>query len=91
MLHVWGPKNFHDGLTERIDEQTARPARPGGLARIRMSDAYTAADLMLARSGAGTVVETAVVGLPTILVLLPIGNGEQARNARPSSTQAQPC
>ncbi len=38
---------------------------------------------MLARSGAGTVVEVATVGLPAIMVPLPIGNGEQARNAKP--------
>lgn len=48
-----------------------------------MEDAYAAADLMLGRSGAGTVVETAVVGLPAVLVPLPHGNGEQARNADP--------
>lgn len=82
VLHVWGTKNFHDGLTERIDEATG--ARYVPLAYVdQMSDAYAAADLMLARSGAGTVVETAVLGLPTILVPLPIGNGEQARNAKP--------
>ena len=31
--------------------------------------------------GAGTVVETATVGLPVVFVPLPHGNGEQARNA----------
>ena len=82
VLHVWGNKNFHAGLTEQIDPTTGARYRP--LAYVdHMSDAYAAADLMLARSGAGTVVETAVVGLPTILVPLPIGNGEQARNAQP--------
>ena len=40
------------------------------------------ADLMGGRSGAGTVMETAMVGLPTVFVPLPHGNGEQARNAR---------
>lgn len=82
ILHVWGAKNFHDGLSEQVDPQTGARYRP--LAYVdQMADAYAAADLMLARSGAGTVVETAVVGLPTILVPLPIGNGEQARNAKP--------
>ncbi len=46
-----------------------------------MGEAYAAADLMLGRSGAGTVMETAMTGLPTIFVPLPHGNGEQARNA----------
>ncbi|WP_218712052.1 undecaprenyldiphospho-muramoylpentapeptide beta-N-acetylglucosaminyltransferase [Arthrobacter sp. BF1] len=47
----------------------------------RMEDVYAAADLLLCRSGAGTVSEVAAVGLPAVFVPLPIGNGEQARNA----------
>ena len=46
-----------------------------------MEDVYAAADLMLCRSGAGTVSEVAAVGMPAVFVPLPIGNGEQARNA----------
>src|SRR5699024_9912992 len=42
-----------------------------------MEDAYAAADLALTRSGAGTVSELSAVGLPAVLVPLPIGNGEQ--------------
>jgi UDP-N-acetylglucosamine--N-acetylmuramyl-(pentapeptide) pyrophosphoryl-undecaprenol N-acetylglucosamine transferase len=49
----------------------------------RMDLAYAAADLVLCRSGANTVTEVAAVGLPAVFVPLPIGNGEQARNARP--------
>lgn len=45
-----------------------------------MEDAYAAADLALTRSGAGTVCELTAVGLPAVLVPLPIGNGEQALN-----------
>ncbi|SER48340.1 UDP-N-acetylglucosamine--N-acetylmuramyl-(pentapeptide) pyrophosphoryl-undecaprenol N-acetylglucosamine transferase [Propionibacterium cyclohexanicum] len=81
ILHVLGLKNFHD------DPAVTDPATGAGYHPLGYLDemdlAYAAADLMLARSGAGTVVETAVVGLPAILVPLPIGNGEQARNARP--------
>lgn len=46
-----------------------------------MADVYAAADLLLCRSGAGTVSEVAAVGLPAVFVPLPVGNGEQARNA----------
>ena len=46
-----------------------------------MEDAYAAADLMLGRCGASTVLETAAVGLPAVFVPYPHGNGEQARNA----------
>ncbi|MHC6177079.1 undecaprenyldiphospho-muramoylpentapeptide beta-N-acetylglucosaminyltransferase [Glutamicibacter sp. X7] len=48
----------------------------------RMDYGYAAADLMICRSGAGTVCELAVAGRPSILVPLPIGNGEQRLNAR---------
>jgi UDP-N-acetylglucosamine--N-acetylmuramyl-(pentapeptide) pyrophosphoryl-undecaprenol N-acetylglucosamine transferase len=48
-----------------------------------MDAAYAAADLALCRAGANTVAELAAVGLPAVYVPLPIGNGEQALNARP--------
>lgn len=46
-----------------------------------MQQAYAAADLLVCRSGAGTVSEVAAVGIPAIFVPLPVGNGEQALNA----------
>ncbi|WP_026819643.1 undecaprenyldiphospho-muramoylpentapeptide beta-N-acetylglucosaminyltransferase [Arthrobacter castelli] len=46
-----------------------------------MQNAYAAADLLVARAGAATVCEVSAVGLPSILVPLPHGNGEQALNA----------
>ena len=49
----------------------------------RMDLAYAAADLTVCRAGANSVTEVAAVGLPAVFVPLPIGNGEQARNARP--------
>jgi UDP-N-acetylglucosamine--N-acetylmuramyl-(pentapeptide) pyrophosphoryl-undecaprenol N-acetylglucosamine transferase len=49
----------------------------------RMDLAYAAADLALCRSGAVTVAELSAVGLPAAFVPLPIGNGEQRRNALP--------
>jgi UDP-N-acetylglucosamine--N-acetylmuramyl-(pentapeptide) pyrophosphoryl-undecaprenol N-acetylglucosamine transferase len=49
----------------------------------RMDLAYAAADVVVCRSGANTVTEVAAVGLPAVFVPLPIGNGEQALNARP--------
>ncbi|WP_138442956.1 undecaprenyldiphospho-muramoylpentapeptide beta-N-acetylglucosaminyltransferase [Sinomonas susongensis] len=47
-----------------------------------MELAYAAADLLVCRAGAGTVCEVAAVGVPAVFVPLPIGNGEQALNAR---------
>ncbi|WP_307724033.1 UDP-N-acetylmuramate--L-alanine ligase [Cellulomonas composti] len=48
-----------------------------------MELALASADVVLARAGAGTVCEVAALGLPAVYVPLPIGNGEQERNARP--------
>ena len=50
-----------------------------------MDKAYAAADLLVARSGAATVAEATVAGVPTIYVPLPIGNGEQRLNAAGSA------
>ncbi|MSS45828.1 undecaprenyldiphospho-muramoylpentapeptide beta-N-acetylglucosaminyltransferase [Cutibacterium sp. WCA-380-WT-3A] len=79
ILHVLGPKNIR-GAEAVNDESTGASWLPVGYVDD-MASAYAAADLMVARSGAGTVVETATVGVPTIYVPLPHGNGEQARNA----------
>lgn len=44
--------------------------------------ALAVADLVVCRSGAGTVCELAALGIPAVYVPLPVGNGEQRRNAR---------
>lgn len=74
VLHVVGPKN------------DLPPATPGYVPLgfvDRMDYALAAADLMVCRAGANSVVEAAAVGLPAVFVPLPIGNGEQELNARP--------
>ena len=48
----------------------------------RMDLAYAAADFVVSRSGAGMVCELTAVGLPSVLVPYPVGNGEQRHNAR---------
>jgi UDP-N-acetylglucosamine--N-acetylmuramyl-(pentapeptide) pyrophosphoryl-undecaprenol N-acetylglucosamine transferase len=80
VLHARGPKNT----------DVTVPARPAGAAPYvvvdyleRMDLAYAAADLALCRAGAVTVAELSAVGLPAVFVPLPIGNGEQRRNALP--------
>jgi UDP-N-acetylglucosamine--N-acetylmuramyl-(pentapeptide) pyrophosphoryl-undecaprenol N-acetylglucosamine transferase len=78
VLHVVGPAG-----------EAAVPHQPGAPAYVvvpyvdRMDLAYAAADLVVCRAGANTVTEVAAVGLPAVFVPLPIGNGEQALNARP--------
>ncbi|SFP36038.1 UDP-N-acetylglucosamine-N-acetylmuramylpentapeptide N-acetylglucosamine transferase [Geodermatophilus dictyosporus] len=80
VLHARGPRNT----------DVTVPPRPAGAAPYavvdyleRMDLAYAAADLALCRSGAVTVAELSAVGLPAAFVPLPIGNGEQRRNALP--------
>jgi len=78
VLHVVGP-NGEATVSRRHDE----PPYVVLPYVDRMDLAYAAADLVLCRSGASSVTEAAAVGLPAIFVPLPIGNGEQALNARP--------
>lgn len=80
VLHVLGPANLTPDDVVRTDSATGAVYVPVGYVD-EMGDAYAAADLMVGRAGAGTVMETAMTGLPTIFVPLPHGNGEQARNA----------
>ncbi len=47
-----------------------------------IQDAYGAADVVVARSGAVTVCELAAFGLPSVLVPYPFANSHQAANAR---------
>ncbi|TIC88640.1 undecaprenyldiphospho-muramoylpentapeptide beta-N-acetylglucosaminyltransferase [Nocardioides sp. GY 10113] len=81
VLHVAGPKG--------TDDPTWQDPVETGLPYVvvpyvdRMDYALAAADLMVCRAGANSVVEAAASGVPAIFVPLPIGNGEQARNARP--------
>jgi UDP-N-acetylglucosamine--N-acetylmuramyl-(pentapeptide) pyrophosphoryl-undecaprenol N-acetylglucosamine transferase len=73
------------GLTNVVDVAVAPGSPPYVTVPYleRMDLAYAAADLALCRAGAGTVAELSAVALPAAYVPLPIGNGEQERNARP--------
>ena len=80
VLHVLGPKNLTESTVAGRDAETGAVYQPLAFVE-RMEDAYAAADLMLGRCGASTVLETAAVGLPAVFVPYPHGNGEQGRNA----------
>ncbi len=77
------------GQGKTVPGASSAPARPGEPAyRVldyvgEIADAYAAADLMVCRAGASTVSEATAVGLPAVYVPLPVGNGEQQRNAEP--------
>jgi UDP-N-acetylglucosamine--N-acetylmuramyl-(pentapeptide) pyrophosphoryl-undecaprenol N-acetylglucosamine transferase len=76
VLHVVGPKG------EASPETTGTPYVVLDYVD-RMDLLLAAGDLMICRGGASSVTEAAAVGLPAVFVPLPIGNGEQPRNARP--------
>jgi UDP-N-acetylglucosamine--N-acetylmuramyl-(pentapeptide) pyrophosphoryl-undecaprenol N-acetylglucosamine transferase len=78
VLHVAGPNG-----EVSVPDDAGRPPYIVLPYVDRMDLAYAAADLVLSRGGANSVIEAAAVGLPGIFVPLPIGNGEQDLNARP--------
>jgi UDP-N-acetylglucosamine--N-acetylmuramyl-(pentapeptide) pyrophosphoryl-undecaprenol N-acetylglucosamine transferase len=80
VLLARGPKNTDVGVAPR-----SAGSAPFVIVDYleRMDLAYAAADLALCRAGAVTVAELSAVGLPAVFVPLPIGNGEQRRNALP--------
>ncbi|CAD5997531.1 glycosyltransferase [Agreia sp. COWG] len=73
ILHIWGDKD--DLVDPNVD----------GYVVLRYCDrmdlAFAAARLVVARAGAATVSELAVLGLPSVLVPYAVGNGEQRVNA----------
>jgi UDP-N-acetylglucosamine--N-acetylmuramyl-(pentapeptide) pyrophosphoryl-undecaprenol N-acetylglucosamine transferase len=77
VLHVAGPLGSVE-LPERPGDSPPYVVVPFV---ERMELAYAAADAVIGRAGANSVTEAAAVGLPAVFVPLPIGNGEQARNA----------
>lgn len=81
VLHVVGPRGKED--PEWVEPvETGVPYVVAGYVD-RMDYALAAADVMVCRAGANSVVEAAATGVPAVFVPLPIGNGEQALNARP--------
>ncbi|MBA2445178.1 MAG: undecaprenyldiphospho-muramoylpentapeptide beta-N-acetylglucosaminyltransferase [Nocardioidaceae bacterium] len=79
VLHVSGPKGVVDVAS---DKGVGDPPYVVVPYVDRMELAYAAADAAIGRCGANSVTETASLGLPAVFVPLPIGNGEQALNAR---------
>jgi UDP-N-acetylglucosamine--N-acetylmuramyl-(pentapeptide) pyrophosphoryl-undecaprenol N-acetylglucosamine transferase len=80
VLHLAGPGNEDD--VRRAYERTGTDAHVVGFYDA-MQDAYASADMVLSRSGALTVAEIAIAGLPAVLVPLEtLSRGDQYANAR---------
>lgn len=73
------------GRDKVVTDAAGQPVTAPGYIQVEyidgLSRVYQAADLIVARAGAGTVHEIAAIGIPSVLVPLPIGNGEQELNA----------
>ncbi|MCL2090130.1 MAG: undecaprenyldiphospho-muramoylpentapeptide beta-N-acetylglucosaminyltransferase [Micrococcales bacterium] len=86
VLHLTG-KGKADAVREELAKTLGSPADRASRWQVReylddMHLALAVADLVVCRAGAGTVCEMAALGIPAVYVPLPVGNGEQRRNAR---------
>ena len=81
--HIIGERDFDD-IVSRVDlGPDARVQYQPIRYEDDMATVYTAADLVLCRSGATTVAEVAVTGVPAVLIPLPGAPGDhQTANAR---------
>lgn len=88
ILHQIGERNYetyeseYKFLTKDWSELETRRYQFKPYLENELSDAYSAADLVLARAGAGTIFELAAFGKPAILIPLPEAAGDhQKKNA----------
>ncbi len=85
VLHQCGQSDWED-MTARartLPPNLARRLWLTAFVREEIADAYALADLVVGRSGAGTVAELCALGKPSLLVpLVPTGGDEQTKNAR---------
>lgn len=71
----------------RLPEQLRNRYSPHEFIGPELAGVYAMASLVIGRAGAGTIAELAYVGLPSILIPLPLsGGGEQERNANVLAT-----
>jgi len=89
VVHQTGPASANadahamQRLQEALPDRLQCRYRIFEFVRDELPDLYAATDLVIGRSGAGTIAELAFVGLPAILIPLPgTGGDEQVFNAR---------
>jgi UDP-N-acetylglucosamine--N-acetylmuramyl-(pentapeptide) pyrophosphoryl-undecaprenol N-acetylglucosamine transferase len=86
IIHVTGNENVKGATAEAqvvINKDLDRYYHPVGfLNEEKIKHAYKAADLIISRSGSGSIFEIAAVGKPSILIPLPSAAGDhQSKNA----------
>ena len=68
---------------ERLDEKQKQRYTILPIVGAEIADIFALADLIVGRSGAGTVTEAAAMGMPALFIpLIPTGGDEQTRNAQ---------
>ncbi|MDR1448437.1 MAG: glycosyltransferase [Candidatus Ancillula sp.] len=86
VVHITGYEKAEEALEYREQLVKSNPEKALKYQVLEYSDNISElmqdADLVIARSGAGTVHELAIMQKASVLVPLPIGNGEQHLNAR---------
>ncbi len=89
VLHQAGPASANEDAANLEKFRIALPTELRARFQVRefigdeIADVYAAATLIVARAGAGTVAELALLGKPAILIPLPLsGGGEQVVNAQ---------
>lgn len=89
IIHQTGPASANADarelslLRDALPEHLHHRYRIVEFVREELPDVYAAADLVVARAGAGTIAELAYVGKPAVLIPLPgAGGDEQVVNAR---------
>jgi UDP-N-acetylglucosamine--N-acetylmuramyl-(pentapeptide) pyrophosphoryl-undecaprenol N-acetylglucosamine transferase len=88
IVHQTGPATANDDRRRLADARAGWPPHLQRRYQVvdyitdELADTFAAADLVVARAGAGTVAELAALGKPAILIPLPLsGGGEQDVNA----------
>jgi UDP-N-acetylglucosamine--N-acetylmuramyl-(pentapeptide) pyrophosphoryl-undecaprenol N-acetylglucosamine transferase len=85
VIHQCGPNNLQDMFdsTATLPAELAARYRVMGFVGAELPDVLALADVVISRSGAGTIAELTALGKPSVLVPLPSAAGnEQAHNAR---------
>ena len=85
VIHQSGPNNLQDMFdrTATLPDELAARYRVMGFVGAELPDVLALADVVVSRSGAGTIAELTALGKPSVLVPLPSAAGnEQAHNAR---------
>ncbi|GAA4086842.1 UDP-N-acetylglucosamine--N-acetylmuramyl-(pentapeptide) pyrophosphoryl-undecaprenol N-acetylglucosamine transferase [Nonomuraea soli] len=83
VVHQCGPAWIERMRAIQLPPELAERYHPLPYVGAELPDLYSAADVVISRSGAGTVSELTAIGKPSVLIpLIPTGGDEQRKNAR---------